>query len=357
MNSFRFRILLLVALAVITAIVAVAIISSRVTRVQFTRCFLEDGSPTAVSDTALEPLRVPLETHFETVGNWQGSGPLVARLGATLADGRLLLFNGNHLLVAASDPELASAQATLTPEGLALRWGEEGDPARQKLLNFKVPRLVLLDQAGLACGTAVIVPHLPPDLEEAAGAVEAEQVFLGAVNRWLLAGTAGVGFLVLLATWIATRRLLRPVEQLTKAAGRMARGNLDYRVSVDTGDELGRLARTFNTMADNLARLETLRRNMVSDIAHELRTPLTSIRCQLEAVQDGLSEPSSETIDSIHEETLLLGRLVHDLQELAGKHQTGFMAITFTVTIIDGCTSALVDHKNGQSVTTCNVTQ
>ena len=53
--------------------------------------------------------------------------------------------------------------------------------------------------------------------------------------------------------------------------------------------------------------------NLVTDVAHELRTPLTNMRCQLEAVQDGLSEADPAFVASLHEETLLLARLVEDL--------------------------------------------
>jgi two-component system sensor histidine kinase BaeS len=56
---------------------------------------------------------------------------------------------------------------------------------------------------------------------------------------------------------------------------------------------------------------------MVGDVAHELRTPLTNLRCELEAIQDGLAKPDTASIGSIHEEVLHLQRLVEDLQELA----------------------------------------
>jgi two-component system sensor histidine kinase BaeS len=56
---------------------------------------------------------------------------------------------------------------------------------------------------------------------------------------------------------------------------------------------------------------------MVSDVAHELRTPLSNIRGYLEAVQDGMIEPKPEVIGSLHEEAMLLNRLVDDLQELS----------------------------------------
>jgi len=88
-------------------------------------------------------------------------------------------------------------------------------------------------------------------------------------------------------------------------------------VEVQSEDEIGELAQAFNAMADGLARLEELRRNMVSDVAHELRTPLSNIRGYLEAVRDGVVEPRPEVIASLYEEAMLLNRLVDDLQELS----------------------------------------
>src|SRR5205823_15009891 len=76
-------------------------------------------------------------------------------------------------------------------------------------------------------------------------------------------------------------------------------------------------ARGCNAMASALDRNEELRRRMVSDVAHELRAPLTNIRCELEALQDGINAPTRERIDSLHQETMHLARLVDDLQELA----------------------------------------
>ncbi len=88
-------------------------------------------------------------------------------------------------------------------------------------------------------------------------------------------------------------------------------------MTVRTGDEIGRLGRAFNTMADALDQAETLRRHMVADIAHELRTPLSLVQGSLEAILDGMYELNLENVDSVHEETLVLTRLVNDLRDLA----------------------------------------
>ncbi|MBI3403854.1 MAG: HAMP domain-containing protein, partial [Acidobacteria bacterium] len=94
-------------------------------------------------------------------------------------------------------------------------------------------------------------------------------------------------------------------------------GDLKQRVAVSSADEIGELARAFNSMAVGLEHQEQLRRDMVSDVAHELRTPLTNIRCQLESVADGLAQPSPELLASMQEEVLHLSRLVDDLRDLA----------------------------------------
>src|SRR5207237_9289622 len=131
----------------------------------------------------------------------------------------------------------------------------------------------------------------------------------------LLRGAAAAGAMALLLAWLLSRRILAPIEALTAAAEKMERGDLSQRVNVRSKDEIGELAHAFNAMADGLTRLEQLRRNMVSDVAHELRTPLTNIRGYLEAMQDGAARPDGAMIDSLHEEAMLLSRLVDDLHD------------------------------------------
>jgi signal transduction histidine kinase len=70
-------------------------------------------------------------------------------------------------------------------------------------------------------------------------------------------------------------------------------------------------------MVDNLSRSEDVRRTMTADIAHELRTPVTIIQGDLEAILDGIYQPTTETIAPLYEETLHLGRLIDDLRDLA----------------------------------------
>jgi signal transduction histidine kinase len=146
--------------------------------------------------------------------------------------------------------------------------------------------------------------------------LQADTILQGFNRNLLLAAGAGGG-VALVLTAVLSGGILGPVESLTRAARRMEQGDRSQRVEVRSNDEIGELAHAFNAMADSVSKGEQLRRQMVNDIAHELRTPLTNIRGYLEAVRDGILEPRPDVIASLHEESMLLNRLVADLQELA----------------------------------------
>jgi two-component system, OmpR family, sensor histidine kinase BaeS len=112
-------------------------------------------------------------------------------------------------------------------------------------------------------------------------------------------------------------RLVRPVKALAAATGRLAAGEFATRVPVASADELGQLARDFNVLALTLEKNEQTRRQWVADISHELRTPLAILRGEIEALQDGVRQPTPESINSLHGEALRLGRLVEDLYQLS----------------------------------------
>lgn len=144
-----------------------------------------------------------------------------------------------------------------------------------------------------------------------------EKQYIRSVQRAILVAALAAGAIALLLGGLFLRQVIAPLRRLDQAARQLAHGDLTQRVPVHARDELGRLAETFNEMAARLQRSEELRRRMIQDIAHELRTPLTVIQGDLQAILDGIFEPTPETIASIHEESLLLSRLIHDLRELS----------------------------------------
>ncbi|MBO8128339.1 MAG: HAMP domain-containing protein [Peptococcaceae bacterium] len=143
---------------------------------------------------------------------------------------------------------------------------------------------------------------------------------IAAVQRLTL---YGAGIAVILATilgyWLS-RSISRPIREMSNVSLAVARGQFDRRVQVHSEDELGRLARNFNRMAANLAKLEKTRRDFIANVSHELRTPLTSIQGFLEALKDGVfpEGPSRERyLEAAHRDTLRLKRLINDLLDLA----------------------------------------
>ena len=146
--------------------------------------------------------------------------------------------------------------------------------------------------------------------------VESHQMFLDAIHQYLIQVSVFALALAVLLSFLLTRQVLRPLSRMTEVTRQIAAGDYSARVETRARDEVGRLAHSFNQMADSLEKVEQLRRSMVGDMAHELRTPLTNIRGYLEALADGVVPPTKETFDMLQEEILRLVRLVEDLNAL-----------------------------------------
>jgi len=159
------------------------------------------------------------------------------------------------------------------------------------------------------------VMHLLMDGDRSAD--EAQAMFDMYVGRVVIIAAAAAIVIGSVAAWWLVRRLLRPLDQLTRASSAIAMGDLTARVVEPPDPELRRLAGSFNRMAASLERGEHLRRALVEDVAHELRTPLTILRGYTEALADGVADPSPDMLRTVHEEIERLARLVEELDQLA----------------------------------------
>ncbi|MDM8526931.1 ATP-binding protein [Anaerolineales bacterium HSG24] len=155
--------------------------------------------------------------------------------------------------------------------------------------------------------------------------------FLRQTNMTLLQAGLIAGLLGLLLGILVARTLSAPLGQLATAAKSIAQGDFEQRVPIQGAAELAELAQTFNHMAIQLQAAESLRRNMVADVAHELRTPLSVIQGNLQAILDDIYPLDKAEIASIHEESLILGRLIADLKELA-QAEAGQLSLTIQPT-------------------------
>ena len=123
--------------------------------------------------------------------------------------------------------------------------------------------------------------------------------------------------LSILASLILARVFLAPIRRLAAGVQALAAGQYDTQITASSQDELGQLARHFNLLAQTLKSNENARRQWIADIAHELRTPLAILKGEIEALQDGVRNPTPETIHSLHSEVSALTKLVGDLHELS----------------------------------------
>lgn len=183
---------------------------------------------------------------------------------------------------------------------------DESAQLSSREINSALPLVWQGDTIGYLLGT-------PPQIAELA---EPAQTFLVQTNRALLQAGLIAGTLGLLIGIAVAWGLSAPLRRLAAAARRISTGQLDQRVPEKGADEVANLARAFNEMAASLQQSETLRRNLVADVAHELRTPLTVIQGNLRAILDDVYPLDKSEIATIYDETLTLSRLVQDLREL-----------------------------------------
>lgn len=184
---------------------------------------------------------------------------------------------------------------------------------------FKTP---LLDISGKAVGEICILRSF-----------EAAQTRIAALSSniillWLAAVTAGFGL-----TYLLARRIVEPVVRLDRAAAEVARQNYAIEVEAGSEDELGRLARTFNTMCASIrqAREDLIRQERIStigrlsgSIVHDLRNPLAAIYGGSEMLVDGDLPPAhvKRLAANIYRASRRIQELLQDLLNVSrGKTQ------------------------------------
>jgi len=139
------------------------------------------------------------------------------------------------------------------------------------------------------------------------------------ISRLAVAGILGLLVAGLLAAYLS-RRIVRPILQLSDAADAVAAGDRDVHVPRKAPGELGHLSERFADMATRLAEVEKMERNFLMSVSHELRTPLTAIRGHVAALLEGVVEDPElrdQSLETVELEAQRLERLVQDILDLA----------------------------------------
>ena len=144
-----------------------------------------------------------------------------------------------------------------------------------------------------------------------------ELVFLDIVNKIIL----GIGVLLILAStimgFIISRSITRPINKLMTKAKYISKGEYDKKIEINTDIlEINDLINSINNLSQSIKEQENIRKRLTGDISHELKTPSTNIQSHLEAMIDGIWEPTEERLLSVKEEAERLSSLVSDMQKL-----------------------------------------
>ena len=128
-----------------------------------------------------------------------------------------------------------------------------------------------------------------------------------------------VTLISLIFSYILSRKITRPIKEISYAAKAFSKGEFKERVNVVGRDEISELSATFNQMADSLEKIENLRRTFVANVSHELRTPMTTIIGFIDGILDGTIPPDaqSEYLAIVLSESRRLSRLISDLLDIA----------------------------------------
>jgi signal transduction histidine kinase len=282
-HSLNFRLLAAFAVVIIVVIGSAFFLAHRTARIELSR--FEERVELG-QDARVE---AELAHYHRLARGWEGVQPLVAQWG-DFFERRIILTDTEGIVVA------DSAEILL---------GQPYDAGETGHRMFYMPGMRNI-------GTVYIAPGESPDI--AGASLDITYRSIGSFFLW--GGLIAVAIAILL-TFFLSRRILSPVKAITSAARHFGRGDFSHRVDADVKGELGELAQSFNTMADDLEHTQQLRRNMVADIAHELRTPLSNLSGYLEAIRDGVIKADENVIRSLNEEAATLARLIDDLQELS----------------------------------------
>ncbi|RGE18886.1 cell wall metabolism sensor histidine kinase WalK [Leucobacter sp. wl10] len=186
-----------------------------------------------------------------------------------------------------------------------------------------------------AVGPAIFHDHMIRGQASEPGVVQHAGEAFQSASALSLAGAllAALVASVVVSLFLA-RRVNGSLVAATDAAHRVAAGDHSARVPrVGLGREFDDLAEAFNTMATDLAEVETTRTRMLGDLAHEMRTPLATLDGYLEAILDGVRGADEETITLLRDQVARLSRLGEDIALVTTAEEGGLTMHRREVTV------------------------
>lgn len=119
--------------------------------------------------------------------------------------------------------------------------------------------------------------------------------------------------------YFSQRIIIRPLGKINNVAEKISKGDVEKRVYIDSKDEIGVLAKSFNSMANSLEAVDKNRRQFISNVSHEIRSPITSIKGFIGGILDGVIPKDKQRyyLSLTYSEIQRLTRLVNGLLDLS----------------------------------------
>lgn len=144
-----------------------------------------------------------------------------------------------------------------------------------------------------------------------------QQAYLSSLKRTLLIILAMGVLLSFVIAHLLAQAFTKPLSRLNQAVKALQNRNFDTRLPVESNDEFGQLSQAFNQMIDKLAEYEAQQRKWLGNISHDLRTPVAVLKGEIDAVQDGIRQPTAETFDSLSQEIDSLSMMLDHFHQVA----------------------------------------
>jgi two-component system sensor histidine kinase MprB len=295
--SFRTRLALVAAVAVALAVVVASVVVFIVVRNQL-RGQVDSALRARAEQIFSGPSPIIEDGYLEIPGGPLGSATFEQ---AVTADGHVYPTRGEHGSLPVTHETLKATQTRVEGQHFSDAHIEAGD----------IRVLTLSVRPGVALQIGRNLAEVNHTLHR--------------VTAYLVLIALG-GILVAVALGLAVARTaLAPVRRLTETAEHVTEtGDLSERIEVDSQDELGRLAMSFNTMLAALEESSRAQRQLVADASHELRTPLTSLRTNIEVLATERTLPPGDREKLLGDVVEQLGEmtsLITELIELARAEQ------------------------------------
>lgn len=231
-------------------------------------------------------------------------------------DGRVIVTDNNMLVISDSFNYFEGSQINNAEiRGALIKEERQGYYFQEKnILHTAVPIIEARGEDRFVLGAVLISTSMDEPFTQ-----------IEDFRRRLMGLSFGAAFIGFLAALWASRRMAKPIEELSRVAILIGQGNLGEEVNITSKDEIGKLSENFNKMSKELQRIDRGRMQFIGDVSHELRTPLASMKALIDSLLYGENDIAvyKEYLRDMDSEIDRLASLVKSLLNLTKIEEVG----------------------------------